>query len=208
MAFEEKWDTHAEPGSRASRNRNASSNPHNRRRRNSNRKKKLIIGIMAAVLGLLVLLVGGAYAYLNHHMGIANQQNDFDKSDVINLDLSEETREKMEKGYWTIAVFGLDSRDSSTGKGNQSDVIMIVNLNRETGEIKLVSVFRDTYLNVNDKNTYNKVNAAYAEGGPVQAVKVLNKNLDLNITHYVSFNWKAVATAINLLDGVDIDISK
>lgn len=208
MAFEEKWDTHAEPGSRASRNRNASSNPHNRRRRNSNRKKKLIIGIMAAVLGLLVLLVGGAYAYLNHHMGIANQQNDFDKSDVINLDLSEETREKMEKGYWTIAVFGLDSRDSSTGKGNQSDAIMIVNLNRETGEIKLVSVFRDTYLNVNDKNTYNKVNAAYAEGGPVQAVKVLNKNLDLNITHYVSFNWKAVATAINILDGVDIDISK
>ena len=68
MAFEEKWDTHAEPGSRASSNRNASSNPHNRRRRNSNRKKKLVIGIMAAVLGLLVLLVGGAYAYLNHHM--------------------------------------------------------------------------------------------------------------------------------------------
>ena len=105
-------------------------------------------------------------------------------------------------------MFGLDSRDGSTGKGSQSDVIMIANLNRETGEIKLVSVFRDTYLNVNDKNTYNKINAAYAQGGPEQAVKALNKNLDLNITHYVAFNWKAVATAINILGGVDIDISK
>ena len=85
---------------------------------------------------------------------------------------------------------------------------MIVNLNRETGEIKLASVFRDTYLNVSDKNTYNKINAAYAMGGPEQAVKALNKNLDLNITHYVAFNWKAVATAINILGGVDIDISK
>ena len=85
---------------------------------------------------------------------------------------------------------------------------MIANLNRETGEIKLASVFRDTYLNVSDKNTYNKINAAYALGGPEQAVKALNKNLDLNITHYVAFNWKAVATAINILGGVDIDISK
>ena len=85
---------------------------------------------------------------------------------------------------------------------------MIANIDRKTGEIKLASVFRDTYLNVSDKNTYNKINAAYAMGGPEQAVKALNKNLDLNITHYVAFNWKAVATAINILGGVDIDISK
>ena len=112
----------------------------------------------------------------------------------------------MEKGFWTVAVFGVDSRDNSLGKGNQSDVIMIANLNRNTGEIKLVSVFRDTYLNVNDKNTYNKINAAYASGGPEAAVKALNKNLDLNITHYATFNWKAVATVINILGGVEIDI--
>lgn len=205
---EESWDLAAEPGSRARRNRNASQNMHHKRRRNSGRKKKILLGVVIAVFALLAALVGGAYAYLNHHVGIANNQNEFDKAEVVNFDLPEETRERMEKGYWTIAVFGLDSRDSSTGKGNQSDVIMVVNLNRETGEIKLVSVFRDTYLNVNDKNTYNKINAAYAEGGPVQAVKALNKNLDLNITHYVSFNWKAVATAINILGGVDIDISK
>ena len=69
-------------------------------------------------------------------------------------------------------------------------------------------MFRDTYLNVSDKNTYNKINAAYASGGPEAAVKAINKNLDLNITHYATFNWKAVATVINILGGVEVDISK
>ena len=100
----------------------------------------------------------------------------------------------------------LNIRGKSTyGK---SDVIMIANIDRKTGEIKLVSVYRDTYLNINDKNVYNKINAAYAEGGPQQAIKAINKNLDLNITQYVTFNWKAVATGINILGGVDIEISK
>ncbi len=76
---------------------------------------------------------------------------------------------------------------------------MIANIDRKTGEIKLVSVYRDTYLNINDRNVYNKINAAYAEGGPQQAIKAINKSLDLNITQYVTFNWKAVATGINIL---------
>ena len=84
---------------------------------------------------------------------------------------------------------------------------MIANINLETGEIRLVSVFRDSYLNINDKNSYNKINAAYAQGGPEQAVKALNKNLGLNITQYATFNWKAVADAINILGGVDVELS-
>ena len=85
---------------------------------------------------------------------------------------------------------------------------MICSVDLESGEIKLVSVFRDTYLNISDKNTYNKINAAYAIGGPEQAVAALNKNLDLNITQYATFNWKAVADAINILGGVDIELTK
>ncbi|MGI5983724.1 MAG: LCP family protein [Sakamotonia sp.] len=218
----ELWSSAAEPGSRASRSRAASggtghgSHSHNsrghnghssHRRRKNSQKKKLIIGILAGILALVAVVLGAAYAYLDHHMNIANK-SDFDKSDVTNLELSQETRDKMEEGFWTIAIFGVDSRDNSTGKGNQSDVIMIANIDRKTGEIKLVSVYRDTYLNINDRNVYNKINAAYAEGGPQQAIKAINKNLDLNITQYVTFNWKAVATGINILGGVDIEISK
>ena len=210
---ENLYSMSADPGSRAGRaaakSHGAGSHNHKKRKNgNKKKKKKIIIGVLIALIVLVLGFSGAVYAYIQHNFGKMNGQNEFDLKDVLNENISLEMRDKMEKGYWTIAVFGLDSRDGSTGKGSQSDVIMIVNLNRETGEIKLASVFRDTYLNVSDKNTYNKINAAYALGGPEQAVKALNKNLDLNITHYVAFNWKAVATAINILGGVDIDISK
>ena len=132
---------------------------------------------------------------------------DVDKTYVKNDDLQVEDLEKM-KGYWMIAVFGVDSRDGSVGAGNQSDVNMICCINQDTGEIKLVSLFRDTYLNTNDNGRYGKFNEAYARGGPEQALKFLNKNLDLNITDYITFSWKAVADVITILDGVDVEISK
>ena len=126
---------------------------------------------------------------------------------IKNVNLSSEEIEAIERGYWNIAVFGVDSRNSSVGKGSNSDVIMIVSINRDTGDIKLCSVYRDTYLKVGNEK-YNKINSAYCNGGPEQALKALNENLDLNITQYVTFNWKAVATGINILGGVDIDVSK
>lgn len=128
---------------------------------------------------------------------------------VENNNISVEKKKEME-GYWNIAVFGVDSRGSSVvERGINSDVIMVVSINKDTGDIKIVSVFRDTYLNISEKNSYNKINQAYAIGGPEQALAALNKNLDLNIQHYVAFNWKAVADGINILGGVDnIPISK
>lgn len=111
------------------------------------------------------------------------------------------------RGYRNIALFGVDSRDNSVGKGNRSDVIIICSIDQATGDIKLVSVYRDTYLDVG-KNSFQKATHAYSYGGPARAVKMLNDSLDLNITDYVTFNWKAVATAINILGGVDIEITK
>ena len=135
------------------------------------------------------------------------QQLPWDPEEIRNVDISEEKQEQM-RGYWTIAIFGVDSRNTSVGKGNNSDVNIICNINQDTGEIRLVSVYRDSYLNVNDKNSYNKINTAYLRGGPEQAVKALNKNLDLDIDDYATFNWKAVADAINILGGIDLEISE
>ena len=112
------------------------------------------------------------------------------------------------KGYWTVALFGVDSRNNSVGKGNNADVIIIANVNQETSEIKLVSIFRDSYLNLDDEGSYNKINQAYFRGGPEQAIKALNKNLDIQIDDYATFSWKAVADAINILGGVDVELSK
>ncbi len=110
-------------------------------------------------------------------------------------------------GYWNIAVFGVDSRDGNT-KNALADVQVICSINQETGDIKLVSVYRDTYLKIDSKGTYHKINEAYFKGGHKQAVSALEENLDLKIDDYATFNWKAVAQAINVLGGVDIDITQ
>ena len=107
---------------------------------------------------------------------------------------------------WTIAVFGVDSRDGNLEKHTRSDVIMVVNINQKSGEVKLVSVYRDSYLSTGDGH-YNKINAAYEKGGHKQAVKALEENLDIHIDDYVTFGWSAVAKGINALGGVDLELS-
>lgn len=174
------------------------------------RRKKILLIVGGVILAVL-LLAAAAFAYVNHKL-FGNMANvDFDAKKVENLDLTEEQLAQM-KGHWMVACFGVDSREKNgemnVGKGANADVNMICSVDLESGEIKLVSVFRDTYLNISSKNSYNKINAAYAIGGPEQAVAALNKNLDLNITQYATFNWKAVADAINILGGVDIELSE
>lgn len=172
----------------------------------SRRKKLRRIAVMAA-LEVVFLVCIGFYGYALRLNSMVKRPT-FDKSQVENKQLSDVQAEHM-RGYWTIAIFGVDSRDGNVHKGTNTDVIMLLNINRDTGEIKLASVFRDAYLNTNEKGTYNKINSAYANGGAEQALAALNRNLDLNIVDYVTFNWKSVADGINMLGGVDgVDISK
>lgn len=110
-------------------------------------------------------------------------------------------------GYWTVAVFGVDSRDGNLEKNALSDVEMICNINKSTGEITLVSVYRDTYLKIDSDGTYHKINEAYFKGGHEQAVSALEENLDIQFDNYATFNWKAVADAINILGGIDLELS-
>ena len=109
-------------------------------------------------------------------------------------------------GYWNIAVFGVDSRDGNT-KNALADVQMICSIDRSTGEIRLVSVYRDTYLKINSEGSYHKINEAYFKGGHKQAVSALEENLDIKIDDYATFNWKSVAEAINILGGIDLEIT-
>lgn len=169
------------------------------------RRRRRIIGMIIAECFALIFIFG--YAYVARLMNQVKRPS-IDMEQVENRDLDVVTREKL-KGYWTIAVFGVDARDTQTiEKSTNSDVNIICNINLETGEIKLVSLFRDTYLNISKEGSYNKFNQAYFVGGPEQAMAALNRNLDLNVTDYVTFNWKAVADAINILGGVDVELSK
>lgn len=165
--------------------------------------KTLILMIIVEV----ITLVGIIYISSVIRLSKMTQRVPFDPKVVISPYIDESTINIM-KGYKTVAIFGVDSRNGSVAQGNNADVNLIVNLNVENGDIEIISIYRDLYLSVTDGNSYDKLNSAYRRGGPEAAVKVLNKSLDLNITNFFAFNWKAVADGIELLGGIDLDISK
>ncbi len=168
------------------------------------RRRRIIVLIIAEIIALAAIF---SYAFMARMMAKIQHSEDFQISEIKTNDIAVDAEEQM-KGYWTIAIFGVDARDSAIEKSTNSDVIILCNVNRDTGEIKLVSVYRDSYLNINDSGSYAKINQAYFVGGPKQAVEALNRNLDLQIQDYMTFNWKAVANAIDVLGGVDIELSK
>ena len=101
----------------------------------------------------------------------------------------------------------MDNREGKKEAGALSDVIMLASMNKRTGEIKLCSVYRDTYAEIDGNGTYHKMNEAYFLGGHEQAVKALERNLNIRIDDYVSFTWAAVAKGISALGGVDLELS-
>ncbi|MEG1716784.1 MAG: LCP family protein [Lachnospiraceae bacterium] len=157
---------------------------------------------IAAIFGGTVVIVATAGVVL-----LASKLGKIDNQvlDTKKLNITEEVEEKL-TGYTNVALFGVDSREGELGKDTRSDTIMIASLNNETKEVKLASVFRDTLMEQSD-GTYNKANAAYSFGGPEEAVAMLNKNLDLDITKYVTVNFNAMVSVIDAIGGIDIDVS-
>lgn len=136
-----------------------------------------------------------------------------DKNERINIDITEigidpvvEENETM-KGYRNIALFGVDSTTGELESKTRSDTIIIASINEETKEIKLVSVYRDTFLNLGN-DTYTKCNAAYQKGGPEQAMLMLNTNLDMDITDFVTIGFKGLKDVVDALGGVEIEITQ
>ncbi len=124
---------------------------------------------------------------------------------VINSEVEENP---VLKGYWNVALFGVDATtDSQLFKGSRSDSIMVASINLDTGDIKLVSVYRDTYLNQGN-DSYRKANNAYSTGGAEQAIGMLNMNLDLDITDFVTVNYQGLADCIDGLGGIYLEIDE
>ena len=174
------------------------------KRAKKRKKAKMITFAIEAVI-LVVLLV--VLYVLNRTELLSKVTYDDEVVQESVNELTEETLEVMEE-YTNIALFGLDTRQAgSLGKGNRSDTIMIASLNNKTKDVKIVSVYRDSYLNLaNDK--YRKCNEAYSIGGPEQAVAMLNMNFDMKIDHYMSVDFLAVSEVVDLLGGVEIDVDQ
>ena len=112
-----------------------------------------------------------------------------------------------QSGYQNIVVYGVDSREGQLTKDSHSDTIVICSINKKTKEIKMVSVYRDTYLD-NTNGEYRKATECYYFGGPERSINMLNKNLDLDIKDYVAVNFNAVVQAVDLLGGIDLEITE
>ncbi len=106
------------------------------------------------------------------------------------------------EGYKNIALFGVDAG------GTRSDTIIIASINEDTHDVKMCSVYRDTYLNVDSmvNPVYGKANSAYSKGGPEQSIRMLNMNLDMNVDDFITVDFDALEDVINDLGGVEINV--
>lgn len=180
------------------------------KRRNVRRRNKVRRGFMSWAPWKKALAVTGGVLILLTTAGVAFAASKWSKLDTTKLDttklnISTEVKHN-EKGYLNVVLFGLDSRDNSLGEGDRSDTIMIASLNRETKEVKLCSVYRDTVLQQPD-GSYNKANAAYSTDDAEGAVAMLNKNLDMDLKHYVTVNFNVLVDVVDELGGVEVDLT-
>lgn len=175
-----------------------------RRRR---RRSTLSRVMFALEIIVLVVLMGGLFVYAK--LGKLNHETINEEE----LDVNESvTENQVMKGYTTIALVGIDSRDDKLKSDWNSDTMIIASINNDTKKVKLVSVYRDTYLclgeDEDENNSYGLANSAYCTGGAKKMINMLNKNLDMNISDFVTVNFQAVAETVELLGGIDVEMKK
>lgn len=153
------------------------------------------------LLIILAILVGGTYAFINSKLA-KMQKVDLNEND---LNVSAQTEEKL-ADYRNIAIFGVDSRDDSYDKGNRSDCIIIASINNKTKVVKLISVYRDTYVQI-EGHGLDKITHAYSYGEAPLAIKTLNSNLDLNIKEFATVNFDVVKETVDYIGGISMPIT-
>lgn len=163
-----------------------------RRRR---RRRILIFEVI-----LLLILVAGLFVWTKFGMiGYDNIQ------EVRTNEMTTETVEML-KGYTNIALFGVDNRSNGDFDTGHSDTIMVCSINNDTREVRIISVFRDTLLEVKE-GSLQKATNAYQYGGPEGAIQMLNTNLDLDISDYVSVDFNALTEAVDAVGGVEVELT-
>lgn len=180
-------------------------------------KKKWVKNLPLLIVEVVVLI--GALMVLFFTLRITGEGGiEKVKLDEANINVNEEVKEEViasvqktegneYTGVYNIAFFGVDSRDGSLGKGNRSDTIMICSVDMDAHEVRLVSIYRDTYLNVGN-DSYRKCNVAYALGGPEQALSMINMNTDLYLTDYVTVGFEGLMEAVDALGGIEINVTE
>lgn len=167
------------------------------------RKGRRALRFFAVLILLLATACGAAVFFA---MGLMDKVGkvDIDKSALgIDPQVAQELQD-----YRNIALLGVDARDMESYDESRTDAIIILSIDRKNNDIRQISVYRDTYLHVNEKYGYDKITNVHAYAGTTATLHTLNENMDLNISETVIVNWKAVADAVDGLGGIDIDVQK
>ena len=164
-----------------------------------NRKKRGCLMPFTLLVVVLLALLAVAFFMVRRSLGTI-ERTELDQSMLCTVN-----EDPNMKGYQNIALFGVDDQDNTIrDKGSRTDSIIIASINKRNHKVKLLSVYRDTYVSIYGE--YNKINAAYSFGGPQLAVQTLNRNLDLNITDFATVNFKALADAVDTVGGIELTI--
>ena len=163
-------------------------------------KKPVISGILRSPFGpaLVRAFIGSNYdAYV--------RDKEFKDKDVIINDGAATPKNNL-----TFAMIGVDAREEELTIGTMADSMIIVNVTPE-GNIRMASVYRDTYLlshTQDGREVISKANSAYYRGGPLGTINLMNENFDMAITDYVVVNFSGLTNIIDLLGGLRLKVTE
>lgn len=160
--------------------------------------QKITLSTVTAFVAVILVLVIVFFSYFGYNYNnITANPDDLGFENVI------------DKKIVNVALFGIDTRSIKSFKGN-SDSIMVLSINTELKTVKIVSIMRDSLVKIerNGKTTYNKINSAYALGGPELAIKTINRNFGLDISEYATVNFFGMAEIIDAVGGIDVELTK
>ena len=145
------------------------------------RKKKKRKHILVFTLILLLLIMAGVLIVLS----LVSKIDEIKNHPLEHIAVNEGLADGHLKNHTNIVVFGVDSRANALHENTRSDSIILVSINNKTHDVKLTSIFRDTYTRI-DGHGYTKINHAYSYGGPDLAVNTINQNFDLNVQDFIT----------------------
>lgn len=173
------------------------------KKKKSNRK--LVIAVVAVLIPVIALgsVIGAGLTVVHTKLGKMTQVQVNREALGINQRVAKEL-----SNYRNIALIGIDARDMDDDSNTRSDAMIIASIDKKTNEVRLVSLYRDTYVSLGDNFGLDKITHAYFYGGAAQALQTINRNLDLNCEEVVVVNWKSVADTVDALGGLNIKIQE
>ena len=179
-------------------------------KKNQKKKKRTGLKVFLSFICVILVLVGGVMIYASTVL-LGDLKTTTITKDKTELGISEET--KSEAGITNIALFGVDARDYDGGTfAGRSDAIMVMSIDNVHHKVKLTSIMRDVRVYMGDGSPYDsgydKLNHAYMDGGPEQAIRTINQNFGLDIQDYVTVNFSAMAKIVDAFGGVNIDLTE